>query len=98
MSTMVSFRQIRRNIGLSIFAQAISLIVSFIMNLILPKYISEYQYAYWHTYLLYVGYVGIFHFGLLDGIMLRYASFDYKELDKPRIRSQFRILDRKSVV
>lgn len=92
MSTKISFRQIRRNIGLSIFAQAISLIVSFLMNLILPKYISEYQYAYWHTYLLYVGYVGIFHFGLLDGMMLRYSSFDYGELDKPRIRSQFRIL------
>lgn len=92
MSSKVSFSQIKKNIGLSIIAQIISLAVSFVMNLILPKFISEYQYALWQTYLLYVGYVGILHFGLLDGIVLRYSQYDYCELDKPRIRSQFKCL------
>ena len=45
MSSKVSFSQIKKNIGLSIIAQIISLAVSFVMNLILPKFISEYQYA-----------------------------------------------------
>ena len=58
MSSKVSFSQIKKNIGLSIIAQIISLAVSFVMNLILPKFISEYQYALWQTYLLYIGYVG----------------------------------------
>ena len=80
------------NIGLSIIAQGISLLVSFVMNLILPKFISEIQYAYWQTYLLYVGYVGILHFGILDGIILRYSKFDYEELDKKTIRSQFIVM------
>lgn len=84
--------QIRRNMMISIFVQCISLIVSFLMNLILPKYIDEYQYAYWQTYLLYIGYVGVLHFGLLDGIVLRYSQYDYEELDKPRLRSQFKLL------
>lgn len=92
MSSKVSFNQIKKNVGLSVIAQIISLAVSFIMNLILPKFISEYQYALWQTYLLYVGYVGILHFGLLDGIVLRYSQYDYDELDKPRIRSQFKCL------
>ena len=92
MSSKVSFSQIKKNIGLSIIAQIISLAVSFVMNLILPKFISEYQYALWQTYLLYIGYVGILHFGLLDGIVLRYSQYDYGELDKPRIRSQFKCL------
>lgn len=92
MSEKVSFGQIKKNIGLSIIAQAISLIVSFIMNLILPKFLSEYQYALWQTYLLYINYVGILHFGLLDGIVLRYSKYDYDELDKSRIRSQFKCL------
>lgn len=92
MSSKVSFGQIKKNIGLSIIAQVISLAVSFVMNLILPKFISEYQYALWQTYLLYVGYVGILHLGLLDGIVLRYSQYDYDELDKPRIRSQFKCL------
>ena len=92
MNSKVNFSQIKKNVGLSVIAQIISLTVSFIMNLILPKFISEYQYALWQTYLLYVGYVGILHFGLLDGIVLRYSQYDYNELDKPRIRSQFKCL------
>lgn len=92
MSSKIDFAQIKRNIGLSVIAQIISLAVSFIMNLVLPKFISEYQYALWQTYLLYVGYVGILHFGLLDGIVLRYSQYDYEELDKVRIRSQFKCL------
>lgn len=58
----------------------------------MPKFLSEYQYALWQTYLLYINYVGILHFGLLDGIVLRYSKYDYDELDKPRIRSQFKCL------
>jgi O-antigen/teichoic acid export membrane protein len=77
---------------LSVLVQIISLLVSFILNLIVPKYIPELQYAHWQTYILYVSYVGVFHFGLLDGIVLRYSQYDYDELDKPRIRSQFRLL------
>lgn len=92
MSSKIDFAQIKRNIGLSVIAQIISLAVSFIMNLVLPKFISEYQYALWQTYLLYVVYVGILHFGLLDGIVLRYSQYDYEELDKVRIRSQFKCL------
>lgn len=92
MSAKVSFTQIKKDIALSIIAQVISLAVSFIMNLILPKFMSEYQYSLWQTYLLYVGYVGVLHFGLLDGIVLRYSRYDYDELDKPRMRSQFKCL------
>ncbi len=92
MSEKVSTRQIKKNIIISIAAQVISLAVSFLANLILPKYIKEYQYAYWQIYLLYISYVGIVHFGILDGIVLRYSQYDYEELDKPRIRSQFKCL------
>lgn len=92
MPQTVTGRQIKKNVIISIVVQAISLLVGFVLNLILPKYIPELQYANWQTYVLYVGYVGILHFGLLDGIVLRYSQYDYDELDKPRIRSQFKIL------
>ena len=70
-------------------AQVVSLAVSFLLNLVVPKFIDEYQYAYWQIFLLYVNYVGVLHFGLLDGIVLRYAQYDYDQLDKPLLRSQF---------
>lgn len=80
------------NIAISISVQIVSLLVSFVMNLIVPKVISEYQYAYWQSYVLYVGYVGVLHFGLLDGLVLRYSQYDYDQLDKARVRSQFQLL------
>lgn len=85
-------RRLASNIALSIAAQIISLLVSFILNLIVPKLIDEYQYSYWQTFILYLSYTGVFHFGLLDGIALRYSQYDYDQLDKPRLRSQFRLL------
>ena len=83
---------IKKNVSLAILAQAFSLGVSFVINLIVPKFISEHQYAYWQTYVLYVGYVGVLHFGLLDGIVLRYSQYDYDQLDTRLICSQFRLL------
>ena len=62
------------------------------MGLIVPKYIEIDQYAYWQTFVLYAGYVGIFHFGLLDGIVLRYSQYDYDKQDKPLLRSQLACL------
>ncbi len=88
----LSNRQLGKNILLSILVQIISMLVSFVLNLIVPKFIDEYQYAYWQSFVLYLGYVGILHFGLLDGIVLRYSQYDYDELDKERLRSQFKIL------
>lgn len=83
---------ITTNILISIFVQVLSLALSFVLGFILPKFLDEYQYANWQTFALYVGYVGVLHFGLLDGLVLRYSQYDYDQLDKERIRSQFKIL------
>lgn len=92
MAQNITSKKFAKNVIYSILAQIISLAVSFVLTLIVPKFIDEYQYSYWQTYVLYVGYVGVLHFGLLDGLVLRYSKFDYEELDKTRLRSQFIIL------
>lgn len=84
--------RIARNIALSLTAQIVSFMVSFLLNLIVPKIIDEYSYANWQMYVLYVSYVGVLHFGLLDGIVLRYSQYDYDNIDKEKIRSQFKLL------
>lgn len=89
---MQSGNKIRKGIMISITAQLVSMFCSFVLQMVVPKFITEANYAYWQTFVLYVNYVGIFHFGLLDGLILRYSQFDYNQLDKPRIRSQFIIL------
>ena len=92
MAKTITTKKFAKNVVYSILAQIISLAVSFVLTLIVPKFIDEYQYSYWQTYVLYVGYVGVLHFGLLDGLVLRYSKYDYEELDKARLRSQFIIL------
>lgn len=92
MAKSITGRKFAANVVMSIAAQIVSLAVSFVLTLIVPRYIDEYQYAYWQTYVLYVGYVGVLHFGLLDGLVLRYSKYDYEELDKARLRSQFATL------
>lgn len=92
MSEKITGKRVAKNLIFSVTAQVVSLVASFILSFVVPKLIDEYQYSYWQTYMLYVGYVGVLHFGLLDGIVLRYSQYDYDELDKPRIRSQFQLL------
>ena len=84
--------RLAKNLILSLFAQAVSLLASFVVGIIVPKYISDLDYSYWQVFLLYYGYVGLFHFGLTDGLVLRYSQYDFDQLDKPRMRSQFLVL------
>ena len=88
----LSGKRIAKNMILSVLAQAISVLVGFILNLVVPKFISEVDYSLWQSYLLYSQYLGILHFGLMDGIVLRYSQFDYHELDKTSVRSQYQAI------
>ena len=90
----ISGKRVAKNMFLSVVAQAVSVLVGFILNLIVPKFISETDYSLWQSYLLYSQYLGILHFGLMDGIVLRYSQFDYDELDKSMIRAQYRTIMR----
>ena len=91
MQSNTSTKGMRKNVVLTVSAQLVSFFVSAILNLILPKYVSEMDYSNWQTFLLYLGYVPIFHFGFLDGLMLRYSQYDYKSLNKMLVQSQFRL-------
>lgn len=71
--------------------QAVSLLTSFVVSLIVPKYIDILDYSHWQTYVLYSSYVSIFQFGLIDGFVLKYSKYDYDELDKEEIRSQLQV-------
>lgn len=83
---------LKKNFTLSLTAQALSLMVSFVVGFFVPKCLDQFQYAYWQSFVLYVGYVGVLHFGLLDGLVLRYSEYDYDQLDKKVFKSQLFIL------
>lgn len=76
----------------SVTANLISLAISIILSLIVPKLLGIEQYGYWQLYTFYVSYVGFFHFGWADGLYLRYGGKYYDELDKPLMHSQYWLL------
>ncbi len=72
-----------------LFSNIISLVVSTLVILVLPKLIGVEEYGYWQLYLFYTSYVGFTHLGWIDGIYLKYGGEEYEKLDKQKFFSQF---------
>lgn len=80
---------LKNKLSYSIVSNICSTVVSVFMVLILPKYLSVYDYSVWQLYLFYIVFLGILHFGWIDGIYLRYAGYYFEELDKTKFTAQF---------
>ncbi|WP_251551945.1 hypothetical protein [Neobacillus muris] len=81
-----------KNFSYTLSSNLISLIISTVLILIVPKLIGVEDYGYWQLYLFYSSYVGFLHFGWNDGIYLRYGGKEYKDLNKELFFSQFWML------
>lgn len=84
-------KQVFINVIFAFAAQGLSLILSFLMSLIVPKVLGVEEYGYWQLFLFYSSYVGFFHFGLNDGIYLRCGGIAFDRLDHAALGSQFRV-------
>jgi len=73
----------------SFSSNLLSLLISTITILIVPKFIGVVEYGYWQLYLLYVSYTGLMQLGWCDGVYLRYGGKEYEKLNKKLISSQF---------
>jgi len=80
---------ILKNLAYALSSNFVSLLISVLIVLIVPKLISVKEYGYWQLYLFYASYVGFMHIGWIDGIYLRYGGKEYRELDKNLFFSQF---------
>lgn len=80
---------LKRNIYVAFSAQFISLLVSFLTSLVVPKVLSVANYGYWQLFIFYTNYVGFLHLGLNDGIYLINGGKTRSEIDKRDINSQF---------
>lgn len=87
-----SVKSIFHKLYYSVSANFLNLSISIVASFIIPKLLGLEQYGYWQLYLFYVGYTGFFHFGLADGIYLRYGGKYYDELDKAMMNSQYWLL------
>nr|WP_251005992.1 hypothetical protein [Carnobacterium sp. ISL-102] len=81
-----------KNFSYALSSNLISLIISTIVVLVVPKLIGIEEYGYWQLYIFYTSYIGFLHFGWNDGIYLRYGGEIYKNLDKNKFFSQYYML------
>ena len=81
-----------KNVSFVFVANIIATAVTAILTIWIPKVLSYEGYGYWQLNMLYGGYVALLHFGLIDGVYLRYAGTKYDNLDKNVQRAQFRFL------
>ncbi|MBR0575585.1 hypothetical protein KCG48_04435 [Proteiniclasticum sp. BAD-10] len=87
-----------KNFSYTIVSNVISLVISTLVVLVIPKLLGIEQYGYWQLYFFYSAYVGFLHFGWVDGIYLRYGGKTYEELDKVKFFSQFHMLSFSQIV
>lgn len=69
----------------------IKLMSGVLVGLLLPKIIGVTDYGFYKTYTLYIHYVGLFHFGISDGIYLLYGDKYFDQLDRGKFRFYSRL-------
>ena len=80
-----------KSASLLTLSQIFALLVSAVLILILPKFISVDDYGYWQLFILYSGYVGLFHFGYSDGLYITLGGKKLAEVDHTDLKKQFTV-------
>lgn len=81
-----------KKIGYVTFSNVIKLVSSILIGFIIPNILGVTNYGYYKVFTLYLTYIGLFHFGFIDGIYLKFGGVDYKDLNRQKFRSYFRFL------
>lgn len=82
-------KKIIGDFSVALFAQGLSALCSIVTTLLVPKVLGIEEFGYWQLFIFYIGYVGIFHFGLSDGVYLIHGGEPRVQIDKRDINSQF---------
>ena len=73
-------------------ANLINLGFNLITNFVLPKELSVENYAMIKTFQLYISYAGLFHFGFVDGMYLKYGGKSVNNIKKDDLNTNLSTL------
>ena len=79
------------NIMYAFSAQLISLFVSLLLSLIVPKFLGVTEFAYWQLFIFYSNYVNIAQLGIVDGIYLKLGGKNYEDLDYSVLKAEYKV-------
>jgi O-antigen/teichoic acid export membrane protein len=63
-----------RHVVLFSFANVLALVANGVLTFLLPRLLSMESYGYYRLFILYGGFAGVLHLGLLDGALIRWAA------------------------
>ncbi|MBS6559181.1 MAG: hypothetical protein KH355_02770 [Clostridiales bacterium] len=87
-----TIKKVFQNFSYTVVANLLYTLISTLVILIVPNYISTTGYGYIQLYLFYVSYTSYLSFGLTDGIYIRYGGREYNSLPKRLLGIQYWIL------
>lgn len=83
------FKSFIKNFSYAFMANVVTMLISVIMTLFLPKILGVTEYSYWQLYLFYGTYIMYSSLGWCDGLYLKYGGKEYDKLHPRAISSQF---------
>lgn len=86
------FGSLIRNFSLSLFANIVSTLISFLTIIVIPKVVGATDFGLFQLYSFYSSYVIFFRFGHADGIYLRLGGQEFNNINKKSLATQFWIL------
>lgn len=81
-----------KNVSLVVLSNGVKLLASLLNIFILPLIFDFDVNGFYKLFILYVSYIGLFHFGFIDGIYLKFGGVSYESLDKKKFKSYTRFL------
>ena len=85
----INYRGLLKSVSVALFAQGVTMLVSMVTTLIVPRVLGVEEFGYWQLFIFYSSYVGFFHLGLNDGVYLTNGGASRQSIDKPSIKAQF---------
>ncbi|MDR2655480.1 MAG: hypothetical protein LBC56_05315 [Oscillospiraceae bacterium] len=92
MAEKKNFKKFVKSLFYAFSAQGVSTALGIMMTLFVSKALGVADFGYWQLFIMYTNYVGLTHFGIMDGIYLRLGGSEYKDLNFPVLASQFWIM------
>ncbi|PHD42196.1 hypothetical protein COF67_28810 [Bacillus toyonensis] len=84
-----SVKKFAKNFSYTFITHILATVISIVLILIVPRFISINDYGYWQLYIFYISYISYMSLGLTDGAYLRYGGYEYKDLNKKVFVSQY---------
>ena len=84
--------QLKKDLFKVFNSNGINLLVGIITGFLVPAFLSLDDYAALRTFTLYLSYVGILHFGFVDGVYIKYGGKYEEDLNPGKLKGEHRFL------